>query len=76
MALQSFSRLMVVLAVLFAAAGCAHFGVKPAEKERLADRTMKFDPDGQEAADDEHILGNREGAAGGHGSGGGGCGCN
>ena len=29
-----------------------------------------------ETASDEHIVSNREGAAGGHGAGGGGCGCN
>jgi hypothetical protein len=34
-----------------------------------------FDGDGQEAAADDHVMTNREGAAGGRG-GGGGCGCN
>jgi uncharacterized protein DUF4266 len=57
-------------------AGCGRFAVRANEKEHLADRTMRFDPDEQEAGSDDHILESREGAAGGRGSGGGGCGCN
>jgi hypothetical protein len=58
------------------AAGCGRFAVRASEKEHLADRTMRFDADSHEAAADEHVLSNREGAAGGRGTGGGGCGCN
>lgn len=58
------------------AGGCGRYAVRPNEKEHLADRTMQFDADGQEAAADEHVLSNREGSAGGRGAGGGGCGCN
>ncbi len=79
MAWSSFSRTLVIglcSAVLSLAAGCGRFAVRPNEKEHLADRTMQFDQDGQEAASDEHVLSNREGSAGGRGSGGGGCGCN
>ena len=64
----------VVLAAL--AAGCGRTAVRASEKEFLADQVMVFDEDPQEAAADEHVLSNREGAAGGHGAGGGGCGCN
>ena len=71
------SRTLASLALaLTLLAGCGRFAVRPNEKEHLADRTMQFDPDGQEAASDQHVLSNREGSSGGSGSGGGGCGCN
>ena len=57
-------------------AGCGKQAVRAAEKEFLADQVMVFDDDPHEAASDDHIRSNREGAAGGHGAGGGGCGCN
>jgi hypothetical protein len=62
--------------LLFGAAGCGRYAVRPDEKEYLADRIMQADFDAQEAASDQHVLTNREGAAGGSGAGGGGCGCN
>jgi hypothetical protein len=37
---------------------------------------MAPDPDPDEAALQQHLLGTREGAVGGSGGGGGGCGCN
>jgi hypothetical protein len=37
---------------------------------------MVFDNDPHESAADDHVMTNREGAAGGHGAAGGGCGCN
>jgi hypothetical protein len=37
---------------------------------------MVFDGNPQQVAADEHVIDEREGAAGGHGAGGGGCGCN
>jgi hypothetical protein len=37
---------------------------------------MVFDEDKQDTAAEDHLLTNREGAAGGRGAGGGGCGCN
>ena len=66
----------LALCLLLAASGCGRHAVKPNEKEFLADRVMRFDDDGQEAAADEHVTSNREGAAGGRGTKGGGCGCN
>lgn len=71
----SFSSLALAL-VMMAAAGCGRHAVRASEKEFLADRVMIFDVDSQETAAEEHILGNREGSAGGRGTGGGGCGCN
>jgi hypothetical protein len=66
--------LLMVLAGTLGA--CGRTAVRAAEKEFLADQIMVFDEDTQEAASDDHIRSNREGAAGGHGAGGGGCGCN
>lgn len=66
--------ILVILAI--AVSGCGRTAVRAAEKEFLADQIMVFDDDAQEAASDDHIRANREGAAGGHGAGGGGCGCN
>ncbi|MDB4956442.1 MAG: putative lipoprotein [Myxococcales bacterium] len=70
--------IVIVLAAIVASgvAGCGRQAVRAAEKEFLADQVMVFDNDPQETAADDHILTNREGAAGGHGAGGGGCGCN
>ena len=68
-----FSSSLLVAVLL---AGCGRNAVRASEKEFLADQVMIFDDDGQEAAADEHVLTNREGAAGGAGTGGGGCGCN
>ena len=72
---RSFSKAVAVVVTL-ASVGCGRWAVRPNEKEHLADRTMRFDPDGQESAVDDHILESREGAAGGRGTGAGGCGCN
>lgn len=74
---RSFSRALLLCAGLGAAAGaCGKNAVRASEKEFLADRIMRFDSDRQETAADEHVISNREGAAGGKGTGGGGCGCN
>ncbi len=67
--------LLLVVATL-SSVGCGHLGVKPHQRELLADRIMKLDGDAQEKAADEHVLSNREGAIGGTGTSGGGCGCN
>lgn len=69
-------KLTILALVLCLAAACGRFAVRANEKEHLADPVMAFDGDGQAAAADEHILTNREGAAGGRGTTGGGCGCN
>jgi hypothetical protein len=68
--------LVVLIGLGLGLAGCGRFAVRPSEKEHLADKTMRFDVDGQERAADDHVMSNREGSAGGKGSGGGGCGCN
>ncbi len=64
--------------VLFIAASlvgaCAT--TRPYQREHLARPEMAPDPDPDEAALYQHLLGTREGAVGGSGGGGGGCGCN
>lgn len=71
---RSFSRAALLLAVL--ASGCGRNAVRASEKQFLADQVMVFDNDPHEASAEDHVLTNREGAAGGKGAGGGGCGCN
>ena len=73
---RSSFRMVAAVAVVVAVSGCGRWAVRPNEKEHLADRTMRFDADGQEESSNDHILDNREGAAGGGGTAGGGCGCN
>jgi len=68
--------LVVLIGLLALLAGCGRNAVRASEKEFLADQVMIFDDDHQEAAADDHVLGNREGSAGGAGAQGGGCGCN
>ena len=69
---RSFFRILMFVVV----AGCGRNAVRASEKQYLADQVMVFDDDPHEVSSDDHILTNREGAAGGHGAGGGGCGCN
>jgi hypothetical protein len=74
--LCSAKRVAFVIAVAVVVSACGRAAVRASEKEFLANQIMIFDQDGHEAAAEEHVLGNREGAAGGHGAGAGGCGCN
>jgi hypothetical protein len=68
--------LYAALAFASASAGCGRAAVRASEKEFLADQIMVFDNNPQEVEADDHVINEREGAAGGHGAGGGGCGCN
>jgi hypothetical protein len=76
--LRSLLRRAALLGLAAALGGCstARWTVKPHQRELLADRIMQPDGNAQEAAADDHILSNREGAIGGTGTSGGGCGCN
>ncbi len=69
-------RVVASLVALVAAlaAGCST--VKPQDKELLADPAMNYGAGGEAALQEEHVLANREGAAGAGRSSGGGCGCN
>ena len=66
--------LIMAAATPLLAGGCAN--VKPWERGRLADYTMRSDRDPLHAALSEHVWFSREAAFGGRGVGGGGCGCN
>jgi hypothetical protein len=66
----------ILFIIVAASIGCGRTAVRASEKEFLADQVMIFDNDPHQTETDNHILTNREGAAGGHGAGGGGCGCN
>ncbi len=74
--LASGAWLLAIALGLGSVAGCGRAAVRASEKEFLADQVMIFDNDPQESESDNHILSNREGAAGGGGAKGGGCGCN
>ena len=71
--------LPVLSAVLFALLTCALAGcatVRPEERERLADPSMRFDSAAMAARQKQHVVDNREGSTGGGNAKGGGCGCN
>jgi hypothetical protein len=55
-------------------AGCVT--VRPQDKEFLADPAMTYGSGGEEAAQEAHVLANREGGIPSASSTGGGCGCN
>jgi hypothetical protein len=70
---------LALLSVLGGAVGCAHLPpppIKPAQREYLSKRAMRFDADPLESRFRQHMFGSREGADGGYGQPGGGCGCN
>jgi hypothetical protein len=56
--------------------GCATAGVKPWDRDLLAEKKMSLRPSPQESDMDEHIYFSKEGSTGGQQVGGGGCGCN
>ena len=66
--------LAVALSALFS--GCATAHVKPWERAKLADSTMRPDRDPLHNTMFEHIYFSREASSGGRGVGGSGCGCN
>jgi len=67
---------IALLLIVVTAAACGRNAVRASEKEFLADQVMVFDNDPHDTSAEDHLLTNREGAAGGKGAGGGGCGCN
>ena len=72
-------RIVLTLIILGGGAfftGCAGLGVKPWEREVLAERAMQIDPFPIDSAYDDHIYFSKEASSGGRSFGGGGCGCN
>jgi len=51
-------------------------GVRPEDKEHLAEPAMTFGQEGMTEEHEQHVLDNREASTGGGDSRGGGCGCN
>lgn len=66
--------LLVLSASLLGA--CGQVGVKPWERDLLAQKAMQFDGNAVDSGLDDHIHFSKEAASGGRGFGGGGCGCN
>lgn len=66
--------LAFISSALLFGSGCAN--VKPWQRGKLADYTMRADRDPLSVMFSEHMWFSREGASGGRGVGGGGCGCN
>jgi hypothetical protein len=66
----------LILGVVIAASGCSSLGVKPWERNVLAQEDMLMDADAIDLALDEHIYFSKEASSGGQGFAGGGCGCN
>ena len=66
----------LILGVVIVASGCSSLGVKPWERNVLAQDDMLMDADAIDLALDEHIYFSKEASSGGQGFAGGGCGCN
>lgn len=56
--------------------GCSDLGVKPWERDILAQQEMNLISSPIESSLDDHIYFSKEASSGGQGFGGGGCGCN
>lgn len=69
-------RAFILLLILGLLAGCSNLGVKPWERDLLAQQKMQLINEPVEAGLDDHIYFSKEGSSGGRSFGGGGCGCN
>jgi hypothetical protein len=70
----SSKALLLVAAGFLWLGACA--GVRPEDKEHLAEPAMSFGGEGLSEEHEQHVLDNREGSTGGGDTRGGGCGCN
>ena len=69
-------RLVLLLLMTAMISGCSFTGVKPWDRDLLAQKQMQLDPYPIDTFVDEHIYFSKENSSGGSGIGGGGCGCN
>lgn len=69
-------KFLISLTLIALLAGCSNLGVKPWERDLLAQSEMQLVSDPIEASLDDHVYFSKEGSSGGRGFGGGGCGCN
>lgn len=76
MQIQSLTRLTFIATLVLGAAGCSTLGVKPWQREVLAQPAMALDAEPIDAAIDDHIYFSKEATSGGRSAAGGGCGCN
>jgi len=67
---------IVLLSLPFILTGCSDLGVKPWERDILAQQEMNLISSPIESSLDDHIYFSKEASSGGQGFGGGGCGCN
>jgi hypothetical protein len=65
-----------LLALPIILSGCSDVGVKPWERDILAQQEMNLISDPLESSLNDHIYFSKEASSGGQGFGGGGCGCN
>lgn len=69
-------KILLLLFVFGLLGGCQMIGIKPWERDLLAEKSMQLDAYPIDSALDDHIYFSKEAASGGRGFGGGGCGCN
>ncbi|MFG1496493.1 DUF4266 domain-containing protein [Saccharospirillum sp. HFRX-1] len=74
--MKNLTYLALSTVLAFALTGCSNLGVKPWERDLLAQQDMELISDPIEASLDDHVYFSKEGSSGGRGFGGGGCGCN
>jgi hypothetical protein len=68
--------LIAAAAAVCALCGCSTLGVKPWQRDLLAQPAMQLDAYPLDAALDDHVYFSKEASSGGRSFGGGGCGCN
>lgn len=74
--MKRFVALTAALLAVSAVSGCSSLGVKPWERDLLAQKAMQLNSAPLDSAIDDHIYFSKEASSGGRGFGGGGCGCN
>jgi len=67
---------LILLVLILVISGCSSWGVKPWERDFLAQQKMQLIAEPVEMGLDDHIYFSKEGSSGGRSFGGGGCGCN
>jgi hypothetical protein len=74
--MQKTISIISLLTLSIVLAGCSGLGVKPWERDVLAQQEMNLISDPIESSLNDHIYFSKEASSGGQGFGGGGCGCN
>ena len=71
-----FLRFAFLLGLGAFAAGCSSLGVKPWQRDVLAQEAMQLNGNPLDRAIDDHLYFSKEASSGGRSFAGGGCGCN